>query len=158
MLRAASGHPVVIEQKFLPGDTDFTPPLKIIQSSRADAIVLWTDEIPAAKILKQMRARNEAARLRLLPHIGPELLAEAGDAAEGFEAVFLTIRRATIQSGSTSTRGLKPASTKSPNSLPLSHTTRERAARLHLQSGSRIARAFTTPSPMSTHTTASQAT
>src|SRR3954464_5449444 len=41
------GHPVVIEQKFMPGDTDFTRALQIIQSSRTDAIVLWTDEIPA---------------------------------------------------------------------------------------------------------------
>ena len=48
------GHPVVIEQKFVPGDTDFTRSLKIIQSSRADGIVLWADEIPTANILKQM--------------------------------------------------------------------------------------------------------
>src|SRR5258708_28719462 len=50
------GHPLVIEQKFIPGDTDFTRQLKVIQGSRTDAIVLWTDEVPAANILKQMRA------------------------------------------------------------------------------------------------------
>lgn len=83
------GHPVVIEQKFMPGDTDYTRALKIIQSSRADAIVLWTDEVPAANILKQMKA------LGMKQHVfgsyrtlGPDLLMEAGDAAEGFEAVF----------------------------------------------------------------------
>jgi len=83
------GHPVVIEQKFLPGDTDYTRSLKIIQSSRADAIVLWTDEIPTANILKQMKALGMKQRVfGSYRTLGPELLAEAGGAAEGFEAVF----------------------------------------------------------------------
>ena len=83
------GHPVVIEQKFLPGDTDFTRELKIIQSSRTDAIVLWTDEVPAANILKQMKALGMKQRVfGSYRTLGPELLAEAGGAAEGFEAVF----------------------------------------------------------------------
>ena len=83
------GHPVVIEQKFLPGDTDFTKQLKVIASSRADAIVLWTDEVPAAQILKQMRALGMKQRVfGAYRTLGPTLLAEAGDAAEGFEAVF----------------------------------------------------------------------
>jgi branched-chain amino acid transport system substrate-binding protein len=83
------GHPVVIEQKFLPGDTDFTRSLKIIQSSHADAIVLWADEIPAANILKQMKALGMKQRVfGAYRTLGPELLTEAGDAAEGFQAVF----------------------------------------------------------------------
>jgi branched-chain amino acid transport system substrate-binding protein len=83
------GHPVVIEQKFMPGDTDYSRALKIIQSSRADAIVLWADEIPAANILKQMKALGMKQRVfGSYRTIGPELLAEAGSAAEGFEAVF----------------------------------------------------------------------
>jgi branched-chain amino acid transport system substrate-binding protein len=83
------GHPVVIEQKFLPGDTDYTRALKIIQSSRADAIVLWADEIPAANILKQMKALGMKQRVfGSYRTLGPEMLNEAGDAAEGFEAVF----------------------------------------------------------------------
>lgn len=83
------GHPVVIEQKFLPGDTDFARSLKIIQSSRADAIVLWADEIPAANILKQMKALGMKQRVfGSYRTLGPELLAQAGDAAEGFQAVF----------------------------------------------------------------------
>ena len=83
------GHPVVIEQKFLPGDEDFTRQLKVIQESRTDAIVLWSDEIPAARILKQMR--NLGMKQRVFGSyrtLGPELLKEAGAAAEGFEAVF----------------------------------------------------------------------
>jgi branched-chain amino acid transport system substrate-binding protein len=83
------GHPVVIEQKFLPGDTDFTRSLKIIQDSRADAIVLWTDEVPAAMILKQMKALGMKQRVfGSYRTLGPEMLSDAGDAAEGFEAVF----------------------------------------------------------------------
>jgi ABC-type branched-subunit amino acid transport system substrate-binding protein len=83
------GHPVVIEQKFLPGDADYTRSLKIIRDSHADAIVLWTDEIPAANILKQMKTLGMKQRVfGSYRTLGPELLASAGDAAEGFEAVF----------------------------------------------------------------------
>src|ERR1700676_1949904 len=83
------GHPAVIEQKFQPGDTDYSRQLKVIQGSRADAIVLWTDEIPAANILKQMRALGMKQRVfGAYRTLGPDLLAEAGPAADGFEAVF----------------------------------------------------------------------
>jgi branched-chain amino acid transport system substrate-binding protein len=83
------GHPIVIEQKYLPGDTDFTKQLQVIRSSRADAIVLWADETQAAGILKQMRAAGMKQRVfGAYRTLGPTLLAEAGDAAEGFEAVF----------------------------------------------------------------------
>jgi branched-chain amino acid transport system substrate-binding protein len=83
------GHPVVIEQKYLPGDKDYTHQLKVIRSSHADAIVLWTDETQAAGILKQMKALGMKQRVfGAYRTLGPTLLAEAGDAAEGFEAVF----------------------------------------------------------------------
>jgi branched-chain amino acid transport system substrate-binding protein len=83
------GHPIVIEQKYLPGDTDFTKQLSVIRSSRADAIVLWADETQAAGILKQMRAAGMKQRVfGAYRTLGPTLLAEAGPAAEGFEAVF----------------------------------------------------------------------
>jgi ABC-type branched-subunit amino acid transport system substrate-binding protein len=83
------GHPVVIEQKYLPGDTDFSQQLKVIRSSRADAIVLWTDEAQAATILKQLRAAGMMQPVfGAYRTLGPTLLAEAGSAAEGFEAVF----------------------------------------------------------------------
>jgi len=91
-LRDASrrlGHPIVIEQKFMPGDTDFTRELRVIQDSRADAIVLWADETPAANILKQMRALGMKQRVfGSYRTLGPDLLASAGNVAEGFEAVF----------------------------------------------------------------------
>jgi branched-chain amino acid transport system substrate-binding protein len=83
------GYPVVIEQKFMAGDTDFTRQLRVIQESRTDAIVLWTDEVPAAAILKQMRALDMHQRVfGSYRTLGSDLLASAGPAAEGFEAVF----------------------------------------------------------------------
>jgi len=83
------GHPPVIEQKFLPGDVDFSRQLQVIRDSRADAILLWTDQVPVARILKQMRALGMKQRVfGSYRTLGPELLAEAGAAAEGFEAVF----------------------------------------------------------------------
>jgi branched-chain amino acid transport system substrate-binding protein len=91
-LRDASrrlGHPIVIEQKYFPGDTDYSRQLKVIRGSRADAIVLWADEDEAARILKQMRAMGMKQRVfGAYRTLGPTLLAEAGPAAEGFEAVF----------------------------------------------------------------------
>jgi len=83
------GHAVVIEQKFFPGDKDFARQLHVIQESRADAIVLWADEVPSGRILKQMRAMGMKQRVfGAYRTLGPDLLSEAGPAAEGFEAVF----------------------------------------------------------------------
>jgi branched-chain amino acid transport system substrate-binding protein len=82
-------HPVVIEQKFLPGDTDYRRALRIIQDSRADGIVVWADEAQAAGILMQMRELGMKQRVfGSYRTLGDELLKEAGPAAEGFEAVF----------------------------------------------------------------------
>jgi ABC-type branched-subunit amino acid transport system substrate-binding protein len=83
------GHPVVIEQKFMRGDTDFRHELQIIQDSRADAIVLWTDIGPAAAILQQMQELGMKQRV-FGSHrtIGDELVKLSGSAAEGFEAVY----------------------------------------------------------------------
>ena len=83
------GHPVVIEQKFMPGDTDFRRQLQVIEDSRVDAIVLWTDMVPAAMILQQMQELGMKQRV-FGSHrtIGDELIKLAGPAAEGFEAVF----------------------------------------------------------------------
>ncbi len=83
------GHPVVIEQKYMPGDTDFRRQLRIIGDSRVDAIVLWGDQPAAAAILKQMKELGMKQRVfGSFRTIGDELLASAGDAAEGFEAVY----------------------------------------------------------------------
>ena len=83
------GHPVVIEQKFMPGSTDFRRQLRIIQESQADGIVLWTDQAPAAAILQQMQELGMKQRV-FGSHrtVGDDLLKLAGHAAEGFEAVY----------------------------------------------------------------------
>jgi ABC-type branched-subunit amino acid transport system substrate-binding protein len=83
------GHPVVIEQQFMPGDTDFRRQLRVIQDSGADGIVLWTDIRPTASILRQMKELGMKQRV-FGSHrtIGDELLTLAGPAAEGFEAVY----------------------------------------------------------------------
>jgi branched-chain amino acid transport system substrate-binding protein len=83
------GHPVVIEQKFMPGDTDFRRQLQVIEDSRVDAIVIWTNIGPAAMILQQMQELGMKQRV-FGSHrtIGDELIKLAGPAAEGFEAVF----------------------------------------------------------------------
>jgi ABC-type branched-subunit amino acid transport system substrate-binding protein len=83
------GHPIVIEQEFTPGDTDFRHQLRAIQDSRADAIVLWTDIDPTATILQQIRQLGMKQRVFGSNRtIGDELIKQAGPAAEDFEAVF----------------------------------------------------------------------
>ncbi|MGB8010968.1 MAG: ABC transporter substrate-binding protein [Terriglobales bacterium] len=91
------GHPVVIEQKFQPGDTDFRRQLQVIEDSRVDAVVLWTDVGPAAMILQQMQELGMKQRVfgshrtisgTISDTGSDELVKLAGAAAEGFEAVF----------------------------------------------------------------------
>ncbi|MGA2350312.1 MAG: ABC transporter substrate-binding protein, partial [Terracidiphilus sp.] len=83
------GHPVVMEQIFQPGDTDYAKQLRVIRSSRPDAVVLVADEWEAAAILKQMRAAGMKQRVfGAYRTLGDTLLSQAGDAAEGFEAVY----------------------------------------------------------------------
>lgn len=83
------GHPVVIEQKWMPGDVDFRRQLRIINESRADGIVIWGDQQEAATILKEMREAGMKQRVfGSFRTIGPGLLDSAGPAAEGLEAVY----------------------------------------------------------------------
>jgi ABC-type branched-subunit amino acid transport system substrate-binding protein len=83
------GHPVVIEQKWQPGDVDFRRQLRIINESRADGIVIWGDQQDAATILKEMREAGMKQRVfGSFRTIGPGLLDSAGPAAEGLEAVY----------------------------------------------------------------------
>ena len=83
------GHPVVIEQKFLKGDVDLHRQLQVIEDSRVDAIVLWTDIEQTAMILRQMQELGMKQRV-FGSHrtIGDELIKLAGSAAENFEAVY----------------------------------------------------------------------
>jgi hypothetical protein len=61
----------------------------VIRNSRPDAVFLVGDELEAAAILKQMRAAGMKQRVfGAYRTLGDTLLKEAGDAAEGFEAVY----------------------------------------------------------------------
>lgn len=83
------GHPVTIEQKYLPGASDFRRSLGIIADAGAEAIVIWGDQAQAAEILKQMRELGMRQRVfGSYRTIGDVLLASAGTAAENMEAVF----------------------------------------------------------------------
>ena len=83
------GHPVMMEQKYEPGATDFGRQLRIIKESDADAVVLWGDAAPAGTILKQMREMGMKQRVfgsfRVL---GDDMLRIAGSSAEGLEIAY----------------------------------------------------------------------
>lgn len=83
------GHPVVLEQKYMPGDTDFRHQLGVIQESNVDAVVLWADAVPAGNILKQMRDMGMRQPVFGSFRVyGDDLVRIAGPAAEGLEFVF----------------------------------------------------------------------
>jgi ABC-type branched-subunit amino acid transport system substrate-binding protein len=83
------GHPVLIEQKYMPGSTDFSRQLRIIQESDADGVVIWGDAAAAAGILTQMRSAGmKQPVFGSFRVIGNGLLESAGSAAEGLEAVY----------------------------------------------------------------------
>lgn len=83
------GHPLIIEQKFAPGDTDFTRQLRVIQDSDVEGIVLWADSAPAGMILKQMRDLGMHQRVFGAARVvGADLFRIAGTAADGLEAVY----------------------------------------------------------------------
>jgi ABC-type branched-subunit amino acid transport system substrate-binding protein len=83
------GHPLIIEQKFMPGDMDFTRQLKVIDDSRVDGIVLWADAAPAGMILKQMRGLGMKQPVFGSARVaGDQLFRIAGTAAEGLEVVY----------------------------------------------------------------------
>jgi branched-chain amino acid transport system substrate-binding protein len=83
------GHPVVLEQTFMPGENNFRQQLGIIKGANVDAIVLWSDVVPAAQILQGMQELKMKQRV-FGSHrtIADKLTELAGPAAEGFEAVF----------------------------------------------------------------------
>lgn len=83
------GHPVIIEQKFMPGEMDFKRQLSVIQDSRVDGIVVWADAAPAGMILKQMREMGmKQPVFGSFRVMGDDLFRIAGPAAEGLELVY----------------------------------------------------------------------
>lgn len=83
------GHPLIIEQKFTPGDVDFSRELRVIQDSDVDGIVLWADAAPAGMILKQMREMGMKQRVFGAARVlDTDLFRIAGEAADGLEVVY----------------------------------------------------------------------
>jgi ABC-type branched-subunit amino acid transport system substrate-binding protein len=83
------GHPVVIEQKFMPSEQSFTRQLRVINDSRVDGIVLWADAAAAGTILKEMRQMGmKQPVFGSFRVVGDDLFRIAGAAAEGLEVVY----------------------------------------------------------------------
>ena len=58
------GHPIVIEERFSDGETDFKSQLERIKKTSPDAILIWGNAKESALILKQLReSGNETACL-----------------------------------------------------------------------------------------------
>jgi len=79
------GHVPVFETKFDRGDTDFSQQIRMVETAKLDAVVIWGEAKEAGLILKQMRAAGMKQ-----PVFGSsrtayaETIAIAGEAAEGF--------------------------------------------------------------------------
>jgi branched-chain amino acid transport system substrate-binding protein len=78
------GHPVVIEERFLDGDTDFTTQLERIKKTTPDAILIWGNAKESALILQQIRAMGLKQPVYGSDRmVNPEFLKIAGPLAEG---------------------------------------------------------------------------
>jgi branched-chain amino acid transport system substrate-binding protein len=78
------GHPVVIEERFLDGDTDFTAQLERIKKTSPDAILMWGNAKESGLILQQIRKMGLKQPVYASDRIvNPEFLKIAGPLAEG---------------------------------------------------------------------------
>lgn len=82
------GHPVLIEKRFLNGDTDFHEQLLAIQDSSPEAIVLWGNPKETALAIKQIREMGMEQPVFGFDRMAhPLFLQTAGAAAEGVVVV-----------------------------------------------------------------------
>jgi len=77
------GHPVILEKRFDPGDTDFKEQLQAIREVGPEALVLWGNAKETGLIVRQAGPWNDASDLRFRPDGGRDFLDAAGKAAEG---------------------------------------------------------------------------
>ncbi len=78
------GHPVIIEERFLDGDTIFKTQLERIKKTNPDAILMWGNAKESALILKQIRALGMKQPVYCSDRVvNPEFLKIAGPLAEG---------------------------------------------------------------------------
>lgn len=80
------GFPVVIEERFNEGETDFTSQLERVKKTSPDAIAIWGNAKESALILKQMRKMGLTQPVYASDRVvNPEFLTIAGPLAEGLE-------------------------------------------------------------------------
>jgi branched-chain amino acid transport system substrate-binding protein len=78
------GHPVIIEERFTDGETDFKTQLERIMVTKPDAILVWGNAGESGLILKQMRAIGLKQPVYGSDRmVSPEFLKIAGNLAEG---------------------------------------------------------------------------
>ncbi|MEI8224518.1 MAG: ABC transporter substrate-binding protein [Bacteroidota bacterium] len=78
------GHPVVIEERFLDGETDFKTQCERILVTSPDAILIWGNAKESALILQQIRAMGLKQPVYGSDRmVSPEFLKIAGNLAEG---------------------------------------------------------------------------
>lgn len=78
------GHPVVIEERFVDGDTDFKTQIERVMVTNPDAILLWGNAKESALILKQLREMGLKQPVYGSDRmVNPEFLKIAGKYAEG---------------------------------------------------------------------------
>jgi branched-chain amino acid transport system substrate-binding protein len=78
------GHPMIIEERFNNGETDFKTQLERIMVTNPDAILVWGNAKESGLILKQMRAIGLKQPVYFSDRaVNPEFLTIAGPSAEG---------------------------------------------------------------------------
>jgi ABC-type branched-subunit amino acid transport system substrate-binding protein len=78
------GYPIIIEERFSDGETDFKAQLERIKKTSPDAIVLWGNAKESALILKQIRELGMKQPVYGSDRmVNPEFLSIAGNLAEG---------------------------------------------------------------------------
>jgi ABC-type branched-subunit amino acid transport system substrate-binding protein len=77
-------HPIVIEERFLDGDTIFKSQLERIDETSPDAILIWGNAKESALILNQLRAMNMKQAVYCSDRaVSPTFIKTAGKNAEG---------------------------------------------------------------------------
>jgi ABC-type branched-subunit amino acid transport system substrate-binding protein len=78
------GHPVVIEERFNDGETDFSEQIDRIRKTSPDAILIWGNAKESGLILQQLRAKGLSQPVYGSDRmVNPEFLKIAGNLAEG---------------------------------------------------------------------------
>lgn len=78
------GHPIVIEERFNDGETDFKTQLERVKETNPDAILVWGNAKESGLILKQIRATGLKQPVYGSDRmVSPEFLKIAGNTAEG---------------------------------------------------------------------------